>query len=105
MPSGWVRYVVVSGDTVAGMAMITGTTVDQIVLVNCLPETLMIIVGQTIYLPSLPPVSTSIPAQPTSVVPANPAPTQDDDDGGDDHGDGSDNSGHGGGENSGSGSG
>ena len=105
MPSGWVRYVVVSGDTVAGLAVITGTTVDQIVLVNCLPETLMIIVGQTIYLPSLPPVSTSIPAQPTSVVPANPAPTQDDDDGGDDHGDGSDNSGHGGGENSGSGSG
>lgn len=97
VPSGWVRYVVVAGDTVSVLAAVTGTTVTQVVLVNCLPESLMIFAGDVLYLPSLPPViaATAPPAvQPTTFIPPQPQPTEDDH-GGDDHGG---NSGPGGGD-------
>lgn len=72
----------------------TGTSIEQLVAVNCLPESLMIIVGNTLFLPSQPSTllpATTVPAQPSPTVFA-PAATQDDDRGG-----GEDNSGPGGG--------
>lgn len=78
----WVSYRIQPNDTVAGLATITGVSVDQLVLVNCLPPNLMIIVGQYLFLPSMPPAQ----QQPTVAAP----PTQQ----GDDHG-GSSNSGSG----------
>ncbi len=61
LPDGWVSYVVQSGDTVSGLALITGTSAEELIAVNCLPETRMIVVGQTLFLPMLPP---STPTQP-----------------------------------------
>lgn len=99
-PNGWVRYIVVSGDTVGVLAALTGANIDQVMAVNCIPASRMIIVGQSLYLP-MQPAMTSAP-QATTISPPNVPPT--DDHGG---GSGSDDSGddHGGGGNSGSGSG
>lgn len=85
-PPNWVSYRIQPNDTVAGLAGVTGVSVDQLVLVNCLPPNLMIIVGQYLFLPYMPPAPqpTQAPQQPT--VASQPQ--------GDDHG-GSSNSGSG----------
>ena len=57
MPSGWVRYVIQPGDLVTLLAQKTGASVAQLIAVNCLPETQMIIVGQLLFLPILPPAT------------------------------------------------
>jgi hypothetical protein len=77
-PVGWVGYLIQTGDTVAGLAAMTGTSVEQLVTVNCLPQTLMIIAGDTLFLPSqLPTISpaTTVPVQP-SPSPSTLVPTQ-----------------------------
>jgi hypothetical protein len=115
MPSGWVRYVVQPGDLVTLLAQKTGASVAQLIAVNCLPETQMIIVGQALFLPSIP-VFASATTQPTlsqpqptsASVQPTAQPTDDHGNGGGDHsgssGDGGsgsgssgDGSGHGGG--------
>ncbi len=63
-PEGWVSYVVQPNDTVAELAVMTGVSTEQLVAVNCLPETLMILVGQSMFLPILPP-STPTSSPPT----------------------------------------
>ncbi|MEO8392971.1 MAG: LysM peptidoglycan-binding domain-containing protein [Chloroflexota bacterium] len=93
MPSGWVRYIIQPGDLVTVLAQQTGASVAQLIAVNCLPETQMIIVGQVLFLPMLPP-ATTVPTQqfqPTStpVQHSGAQPTDDNGhDGGDDHGGG-----------------
>ncbi len=59
-PDDWRRYTVQSGDTVSELAFLTGTSVQKLLEVNCLPQTRMIIVGQTLFLPILPLVAPTI---------------------------------------------
>ena len=109
MPSGWVQYTVQSGDLVTLLAQKTGASVAQLIAVNCLPQTQMIIVGQTLFLPSIP-VSASgttqqAPSQPQATSASGQSSGQPTDDhghdGGGDHGGGGsgsgDSGGHGGG--------
>ena len=95
MPSGWVRYVIQPGDLVTLLAQKTGASVAQLIAVNCLLETQIIIVGQPLFLPMLPP-ATLIPTQSPTIAPTpTSAPAQSGAQPTDDHG-GSDGS-HGGG--------
>ncbi len=61
----WPAYVVQAGDTLFGIALWTGTTVDQLALANCLANPNAISAGQVLRVPRIPPVvvptSTSIP--------------------------------------------
>ena len=87
MPAGWLRYVVQPSDTIAELATLTGVTTQALITVNCVPPTQMIIVGQTLFLPMLPPsratlpsVATLPPSEPTqplagSTDQPNPQPT------------------------------
>ncbi len=73
MPSGWASYVIQPADTVPGLAAMTGATVDQVIVVNCLPQNQMIIAGQTLYLPKLLlPATTAVPISPTEPPVENP---------------------------------
>lgn len=54
-PSGWVTYNVRSGDSLFGLASSTGTSISMIMQLNCLPESGLILVGQPLYLPVMPP--------------------------------------------------
>ncbi len=51
-PAGWQSYTVRAGDTLSALAATRGTTVEQIMQVNCLGST-MIRVGDTLFLPPL----------------------------------------------------
>jgi LysM repeat protein len=55
----WVPYTVQAGDTVGGLAIATNTALADIVLGNCLTNPDIIQVGQVLYLPRTPVVSTS----------------------------------------------
>lgn len=58
----WPRIVVMSGDTLFGIAERVGTTVDDLVAANCLANTTMIFVGQGLAVPVVPsPDSTETP--------------------------------------------
>lgn len=60
-PPRWVIYVVRPGDTLSSLARATGTTVQAIMLANCL-DTTTIRVGQRLYLPRQPfPTATRTP--------------------------------------------
>jgi LysM repeat protein len=91
-PSGWWARVVVSGDTLSGLAARTGTTVAELMSANCLAGS-DLYVGQVIYLPrpptsprpwpGLPPATTPapptwpvwpMPTEPIMVVPSMPPP-------------------------------
>ena len=52
-PPGWIDYRVVAGDTLSQIATRTGTTVKQLMTVNCLPNT-VIRVGQLLWVPAPP---------------------------------------------------
>ncbi|MFN8377965.1 MAG: LysM peptidoglycan-binding domain-containing protein [Anaerolineae bacterium] len=96
-PAGWVLYRVQAGDTLSGLAATTGITTNQLLQVNCLTVTTVLMVGQPLYLPSLP-----------ATVPPTVQPTDDSGhDAGDDHSgsdDSSDSNSGSGSSNSGSGS-
>lgn len=62
-PQGWIVYTVRANDTLYSLAQRTGTTTQQIQSVNCLNGTL-ILAGQSLYLPFVPP--TQIVSAPTS---------------------------------------
>ena len=67
-PDGWRRYTAHSGDTVSELAYLTGASVQKLLEVNCLPQTRMIIVGQTLFLPILPLATPTIsPSSPESL--------------------------------------
>ena len=71
-PAGWISYVVQFGDTVVELAALTGAPIDQVIAVNCLPETRMIITGETLYLPMKPaPAATLAPTIPTELPTEN----------------------------------
>lgn len=49
-PVGWVRYLIQPGDTLSGLAVATGGTINEIMAANCLEDARSIIVGQSIFL-------------------------------------------------------
>lgn len=53
-PQGWLRYVVQANDTLESLAQKTGTAVDSLKAANCLLNDI-IIIGDPIFLPTLPP--------------------------------------------------
>lgn len=95
-PDGWVTYTVRAGDSLSGLAGVTGTTIDAIMQANCLPESGLILVSQPLYLPSIPPTrapTINPPAPATASQPAAidpPTTSGDDDDGHDDDNSGPD---------------
>lgn len=53
-PDDWVSYAIRSGDTLSGLAGNTGTTVEEVMTVNCIEDARFIIAGQSIFLPRNP---------------------------------------------------
>ncbi len=53
-PANWVQYTIADGDSLAALAQATGTSVQNIVQANCLPDADTIYSGQVIYLPTNP---------------------------------------------------
>ncbi|MBN1681872.1 MAG: LysM peptidoglycan-binding domain-containing protein [Anaerolineae bacterium] len=72
--TGWPVYTVVAGDTLSGIAVRSGATVDQLVQANCLASAELIYIGQKLYVPSLPPTSTPAPTATPTVTPNPDAP-------------------------------
>ena len=63
----WPVYIVQGGDTLYSLAIATGSSVDELMLANCLPDT-RIYRGQRLYVPRLP-ITTVTP----SITPPTPA--------------------------------
>ncbi len=53
-PAGWIPYTVVSGDNLSALAEETGSTVNELVINNCLDNPDQIYAGFVIYLPQIP---------------------------------------------------
>lgn len=53
-PEGWVEYRVQAGDTLSGIAAASGTTLEEIMTVNCLENARLIRVGQLLFVPRTP---------------------------------------------------
>lgn len=53
-PSGWITYVVQTGDSLGALAANTGTTINALAQANCLDNPDSLFSGQTIYLPRVP---------------------------------------------------
>lgn len=58
-PPDWVSYRVRGGDTLSGLAGATGTSLEQLMQVNCIVDARFIVAGQSIFLPSIPPAAPS----------------------------------------------
>src|SRR5690606_23213263 len=54
IPSGWMAYQVVAGDTLGTIATASNSTVATLQSANCIQNTEIIYVGQILYVPSLP---------------------------------------------------
>ena len=53
-PTGWVQYVVQNGDSLAGLADATGSTMQQLATANCIADPDTLYIGQVLYLPKNP---------------------------------------------------
>ena len=69
-PSGWVQYVVQSGNTLSLLAISTGTTVAELRQANCMaPSNNTIFVGSKLWIPRLPQLRGALsPETPTVTV-------------------------------------
>lgn len=56
-PEEWIIYRVMAGDTLSALAFNTGTTVDELMMVNCIDDTRGLIAGASIYLPAAPSIT------------------------------------------------
>ena len=65
-PFGWVRYTIQANDSLSAISQATNTTVERLQEVNCL-ETILLSIGQTIWVPSL-----SVPTETPTAVPPSP---------------------------------
>ena len=65
-PSGWVLYVIQANDTLVSLAQKTGTAVDTLKAANCLIDDI-ILIGDPIFLPLLPPPSSPLVSAPPQV--------------------------------------
>lgn len=76
-PQWWVRYQVLPGDTLGGLARSRGTTIDEILRANC-RDSLDLLAGQLIFLPPGFQGGPSVPLPQPSLTPlptVTPAPT------------------------------
>lgn len=80
-PLGWQLYTVRPGDTLSSIARATGTTVQQLMLANCL-DTDQIKIGQRLFVPrqpfptaTRPPILTPTPPPSPTVTAGTPTPT------------------------------
>jgi len=71
-PTGWVPYVVQSGDTLSTIAQATGATTANLVSGNCLANPDQLQAGQSIYVPSLPASGAAGAAVTTVAITATP---------------------------------
>lgn len=77
-PPDWVVYQVRAGDTLSGFAQATGATIENMIATNCLRADGLIVVGQSIYLPSVPPTrAPAVQSQPPAGS-GDPDPSGDD---------------------------
>lgn len=51
-PEGWTTYVVQEGDMLSDIAARSGSTVEELLLPNCITDPSMIVVGSTLYVPN-----------------------------------------------------
>ncbi len=51
LPAGWIEYTVQAGDTISELALRASTTVDKLLVANCLVNANVLDVGQKLYLP------------------------------------------------------
>lgn len=54
LPAGWIRYRILAGDTLSGLAARTNASLEELLAINCLTDARLIIVGQEIFLPRIP---------------------------------------------------
>lgn len=74
LPTGWGLHTVQTNDTLFGLAVARGITIDEVLRVNCLTSS-VIQVGQQLYLPILPtPTPTDTPTATATAI-ATPTPT------------------------------
>lgn len=72
----WIVYTIQPGDTLFSLARNTGTTVEMVVQVNCLPDASQIYRGQSLYLPTWPPTPiATLPPPPTATPTLRPPGT------------------------------
>jgi LysM repeat protein len=69
-PSGWVIYIIRTGDTLYSIGRATGATVAQLMAANCMTSD-HIHTGDLLYVPHLPPIKTPVPTR-TPVRTATP---------------------------------
>ena len=71
-PDGWVAYALRAGDTTSELAAATSISLDELLAVNCLTmaDARSLVVGQTLYLPYIPPTPSprATAAQPASAA-------------------------------------
>ncbi|VAW36776.1 hypothetical protein MNBD_CHLOROFLEXI01-3069 [hydrothermal vent metagenome] len=72
-PFGWARYGIQSNDSLSQLAQITNTTAARLQEVNCL-DTILLSIGQNIWLPFLPVPTATATTMPETAVPTNDAP-------------------------------
>jgi LysM repeat protein len=70
-PSGWVAYKVQTGDTLYRLSRLLNVSVAQLQQANCLGSSTIIRVGQSLWVPFMPPTSTAT----TGVLPTSASPT------------------------------
>ena len=52
LPLGWVLYIVQTGDTLYRLKDLFGTTIRELQLANCMGDSILIKVGQSLYVPA-----------------------------------------------------
>jgi LysM repeat protein len=75
LPEGWVVYTVKLWDTLYWLSLSVRTSVEELMSVNCLNST-RLIVGQQIFLPYAPPKSSFTPLSTLTPVPPDPTRTR-----------------------------
>jgi LysM repeat protein len=60
IPVGWIRYIVVTGDTLYGIADRHNSNIDELVTGNCLANANQISLGQALYAPNPNPTPTPV---------------------------------------------
>ncbi len=67
IPAGWIIHRIQSGDTLSSLAARGGVPLNELLRVNCLSVTALLVIGQQVYTPPLSPAtaatSTGAPAQ------------------------------------------
>ena len=74
-PPGWVTYTIKFGDALSPLATQTGTTVERVMEVNCL-DSILLSVGQVLYLPASIATDTPAPAPTSPPAPTGSSPGQ-----------------------------